>query len=80
MKNTKCDPLSNSCYFCRFWMSKWRPRHREMAPKTDQKSTTNHEKTPSTKHQKNDAEKREKKQKKRQTGRPDTMKSLIKPT
>ena len=51
-----------------------------MGQKMVEKSTKSHETTPSKKHKKNDAEKREKKQKTRQSGRPDTMKSLIKPT
>ena len=80
MKNAKCDPLSNSCYFYRFWMPKSCPSQCSAGAKMEHKSTNNHEKTPSKKHQKNDAEKGEKKQKKRQSGRPDTMKSLIKPT
>ena len=79
MKNTKCDPLSNSCYFCRFWKAKGGVPCLILRSKFDQKSTKNHENTPSKKHQKNDAEKREKKQKTRQSGRPDTMKSLIQP-
>ena len=80
MKSAKCNPLSNSCYFYRFWKARGGVPTLIVSSKIEQISTTNHETTHSKKHQKNDAEKGEKKQKTRQSGRPDTMKSLIKPT
>ena len=61
MKNAKCDPLSNSCYFDWFWMPKWRHRDWDLDVKLDHKSITNHENTPSKKHQKKRRRKRREK-------------------
>ena len=61
MKSAKCNPLSNSCYFYRFWKARGGVPTLIVSSKIEQISTTNHEKTPSKKHQKKRRRKRREK-------------------